>query len=98
MVPLRVFTAAQAGDTQHQCPASLYLRAAPVRVCVFVCVHMPPTDLALQLPDVVETMLAKMQAEQLTVYDPDRGKSDQKAYCNQVVHNRGYYGPWMHNS
>ena len=64
-----------------------------------VCARAPTTqDLALQLPGVVDAILAKMHAEQRTVYDPDRGKADQRAYCNQVVQNSGYYGPWMHDS
>ena len=35
-----------------------------------------------------------MKREQETVYDPDRGTVDKRAYCAQVERRQGYYGPW----
>jgi hypothetical protein len=52
-------------------------------------------DLAETLPATVDSMIARMEEIQKTVYDPDRGEPEYNASCAQVVKNGGFYGPWQ---
>ena len=47
-----------------------------------------------QYAPVVAEILARMDAEEATVYNPDRGAKDPRA-CAQVATNGGFFGPWL---
>jgi len=51
-------------------------------------------SLATQLPEVFAEMLARLDEVQGTVYSPDRGTIN-KAACEQVKTNEGYWGPFI---
>lgn len=69
---------------------------AAKRGCLFDIFSDPSesTNLALVHPDVFTAMLARIDTLQEGVYTPDRGTTD-KAACEQVVANGGYWGPWL---
>ena len=47
-----------------------------------------------QYAHVVAEILARMDDEEPTVYDPVRGAKDPAA-CAQVAANGGFFGPWL---
>merc|ERR1711924_472384 len=49
-------------------------------------------DLAHQLPDLVDQILAKMETAQASVYDPPRGKVETREACATVQRNGGFWG------
>merc|ERR1711862_1057394 len=51
-------------------------------------------DLALDMPQVVDDMLARMHLAQKNVFDPDRGETEITQACAQLARNGGFWGPW----
>jgi arylsulfatase I/J len=66
------------------------------KACLFNVMEDPTEhhDLALKMPELVDTMLARMQELQKTVYDPMRGQAEVRDACAAVVRNGGFWGPW----
>ena len=64
--------------------------------CLFNIIDDPTehNDLAAKLPHIVDTLLARLQQVQATVYDPDRGEPETLQACAQVKRNGGFWGPW----
>ena len=69
---------------------------ATKKACLFNIIDDPTEhrDLAAQLPDVVDRMVARMHELQESVYDPDRGVPEVDEACVAVTQYGGYWGPW----
>lgn len=66
------------------------------RGCLFNVFEDPTEhkDLALALPDKVDELLARLEAAQPGVYDPDRGAREDAAPCGAIRRYAGFLGPW----
>jgi len=55
-------------------------------------------DLALSQPAVAQQLYDRLVEVQATLFDPNRGVDDRENSCQQVVKNRGFWGPWLNLS
>jgi len=53
------------------------------------------TNLAEEMPELFESMLARIDELQEGVYSPDRGKKDDRACDVAMNENGGYWGPFV---
>lgn len=54
-------------------------------------------DIALERPDLVALLHARLVAYSKTLFDPDRGVVDAEGACAAMARNGGFFGPWLEN-
>lgn len=52
-------------------------------------------DVSASHPEIVESLLSRMEEVQRTVFDPDRGLRDLQGACKSLEDNGGFWSPWL---
>jgi hypothetical protein len=52
-------------------------------------------DVSASHPEIVESLLSRMEEVQRTVFDPDRGLRDLQGACKSLERNGAFWSPWL---
>ena len=79
-----------------------WLRKRRARFCFVLFLHSfvlnnvtEHHDVSASHPEIVESLLSRMEEVQRTVFDPDRGLRDLQGACKSLEDNGGFWSPWL---